>query len=77
MMTVFAGLGTAKSLSDTTIPSGFSTATDLADYREVSGVKQPFAITVNAPGQVVKIALSKVEFNTPLDDAMFSRPAVK
>jgi hypothetical protein len=51
--------------------------TDMADYRDVNGVKQAFAITVTAPGQIVKITLSKVEFNTPIDDAMFSRPAVK
>ena len=51
--------------------------TDMADYREVNGVKQAFAITVTAAGQIVKITLSKVEFNTPIDDAMFSRPAVK
>jgi outer membrane lipoprotein-sorting protein len=43
----------------------------------VNGVKQAFAITITAPGQIVKITLSKVEFNTPIDDAMFSRPAVK
>jgi len=45
MMTVFAGLGTAKSLSDTTIPSGFSTANGARNAQSLTGAMY-FAIVV-------------------------------
>jgi len=51
--------------------------TDASDYRLVDGVKTAFAVTVTGAGQVVTIALNKVEFNTPIDDAVFSRPGAK
>jgi outer membrane lipoprotein-sorting protein len=50
---------------------------DLGDYRAVDGIMQPFSVTVSSPAQRVAITLSKVEVNTALDDAIFSRPAVK
>ena len=50
---------------------------DLGDYRAVDGIKMPFSVTVSSPTQVVAITLSKVEINATLDDAIFSRPAVK
>jgi len=51
--------------------------TDLEDYREIGGIKVPFTLKIVNPMQALKITLAKVEFNTPIDDAMFSRPAVK
>jgi outer membrane lipoprotein-sorting protein len=50
--------------------------TDPSDYRDVDGVKIPFTLVMNNPGQSVTIRLLKVEHNKPLDDALFSR-AVK
>jgi outer membrane lipoprotein-sorting protein len=50
---------------------------DLGDYRAVDGFKLPFSVTVNSPSQTVAITLAKVELNTTLDDAIFSRPAAK
>jgi outer membrane lipoprotein-sorting protein len=50
---------------------------DLADYREVDGVKVPFTINIVSSAQTLAITLTKVEHNKPIDDAMFSRPAVK
>jgi hypothetical protein len=51
--------------------------TDLSDYREADGVKVPFSVTVVNPAQTVTITLAKVEHNKPIDEAMFSRPAIK
>jgi hypothetical protein len=51
--------------------------TDVGDYRVVDGVKTAFSVTVTGAAQTVSITLSKVEFNMPIDDAVFSRPAVK
>jgi outer membrane lipoprotein-sorting protein len=50
---------------------------DMSDYRDVGGYKVPFSITTVNPAQTVKISLANVEHNKPIDDAMFSRPAVK
>lgn len=51
--------------------------TDLSDYRDVDGVKMPFSAAVANPVQTVTITLTKVEHNKPIDEAMFSRPAIK
>jgi outer membrane lipoprotein-sorting protein len=51
--------------------------TEVGDYRVVDGVKTAFSVTVSGPTQTVAIALSKVEFNVPLDESIFSRPGVK
>jgi len=51
--------------------------TDVSDYREVEGMKVPFVVKVATPMQGIAIALTKVEHNKSIDDAMFSRPAAK
>jgi outer membrane lipoprotein-sorting protein len=51
--------------------------TDVSDYRDVDGVKVPFSVTVANSAQTITITLSKVENNKPIDEAMFSRPAIK
>jgi outer membrane lipoprotein-sorting protein len=51
--------------------------TDMSDYRDVDGVKVPFAIAAVNPAQRISITLTKVEHNQPIDESMFSRPAVK
>ncbi len=50
---------------------------ELSDYRTVDGVKTAFTVKVVNPMQTVVVILDKVEHNTPLDDAMFVRPAAK
>ena len=51
---------------------------ELADYREVEGIKIPFVIRTFANGvKQGEIRLEKVEFNVKLDDAMFKMPKGK
>ncbi|RPJ76576.1 MAG: hypothetical protein EHM24_01985 [Acidobacteria bacterium] len=51
--------------------------TDVSDYRDVDGMKVPFVLKVSTPMQGIAIALTKVEHNKPIEDAMFSRPGAK
>lgn len=45
---------------------------DLSDYRDVSGMKVPFAIQMLMGGApVAEIRVQSVEFNTPIADALF------
>jgi hypothetical protein len=50
---------------------------DTSDYRAVDGIKVPFSIHIQNSAQTVGIALTKVEMNKAVDEAMFSKPAVK
>jgi len=48
---------------------------ELSDYREVEGIKIPFLIRSLVNGvQQNEIKLEKVEFNAPIDDALFRMP---
>ena len=51
--------------------------TDLSDYRTVDGVKVPFRIVTSNPAQRLSIAITKVEHNVPLDDALFVKKQVQ
>jgi len=48
---------------------------DFSDYRDVQGVKVPFALVRSRPGQAFTVKFDKVEFNVPVDDSKFVRPA--
>jgi len=48
--------------------------TDLSDFREVDGVKVPFAITASSAIQRSNITITKVEHNSKIDEAQFSKP---
>jgi len=48
--------------------------TEFSDYREVDGVKIPFAIRAMSAVQSSSIVISNVEHNTKIDDALFSKP---
>lgn len=50
---------------------------DTSDYRAVEGVKIPFSLRMQNSAQTVSITIDKVEMNKPIDEAMFSKPAVK
>jgi outer membrane lipoprotein-sorting protein len=49
------------------------------DYEEVNGIYYPFAFETGQKGGTdrVKFTVDKVEQNVPLDDSLFSMPAVK
>lgn len=56
----------------TDVPGGLPIETELSDYREVEGVQVPFLVRVMQSGVVAaELRISKVEFNVPLDDALF------
>jgi zinc protease len=48
--------------------------TEFSDYREVDGVKIPFAIRATSAVQSSSIVISKVEHNAKIDEALFSKP---
>ncbi len=50
---------------------------DFSDYRDVDGVKVPFAQTIVNAMQTITVTLQSVEHNKPIDDAMFSKPVAK
>ncbi len=47
---------------------------DLSDYRVVDGIKIPFALKVSSAAQSFSIAVTKVEHNVKIDEAVFLRP---
>ncbi len=49
--------------------------TELSDYREVDGVKIPFKVKVSSAVQNFTLTVTKVEHNTKIDEALFSKPA--
>lgn len=48
---------------------------EFSDYRDVDGVKIPFRMTATSAVQNFTITITKVEHNTKIDDALFSKPA--
>ena len=48
--------------------------TDLSDFRDVDGVKVPFAVTASSAVQHSTITITKVEHNTKIDESLFSKP---
>jgi outer membrane lipoprotein-sorting protein len=58
----------------TTTPMG-AAEQELSDYRDVEGLKMPFKITSTVGGVPrVSIAITKIEINPAIDDAMFRMP---
>ena len=51
------------------------TQIDFSDYRDVSGIKIPFRLTVTWLDGLEKIELSDVQVNVPIDAARFAKPA--
>ena len=49
---------------------------DYSDYRDVQGVKVPFTVKSTQPNVVVTHTADSVEFNVPMDNSRFVRPAV-
>jgi outer membrane lipoprotein-sorting protein len=46
---------------------------DMSDYRTVAGIKSPFLMVNTNSQQVLTIKLEKVEYNVPIDDAVFGK----
>ena len=47
---------------------------DVSDFRDVDGVKVPFAIKVSSTVQNYTVAVSAVEHNVAIEDAIFNKP---
>jgi hypothetical protein len=52
----------------------FEQTTDLLDYRDVDGLKIPFLVKSTSAVQNSTIVITKVEHNTRIDEALFSKP---
>ena len=54
-----------------------ATTITFADWREINGVKFPFAIEEerDAPGQTFVFYTKKIEVNVPMEDGIFRRPS--
>jgi outer membrane lipoprotein-sorting protein len=48
--------------------------TELSDYRDVDGIKLPFALSTSSSAQSYTIAISKIEHNTAIDPKLFVKP---
>jgi len=48
---------------------------EVSDYRDVNGIKVPFRMRTTSSVQTVTIALTTVEHNVKVDEALFRKPA--
>lgn len=53
----------------------YTTKVDMDDYRDVEGMMVPFRMKRTEKGSVIKIRLTQVKNNLPIDDEMFIKPA--
>jgi outer membrane lipoprotein-sorting protein len=51
--------------------------TEFSDYRDVDGIKVAFAVRSASAVQSSSVTITKVEHNTKIDDALFSKPAAE
>jgi len=67
----------ARAVTRIPLPSGtlVDQVSSPSDYRVVDGVKVPFVVAVETPGQVLTIRLEKVSHNVSIDEALFRKPA--
>jgi hypothetical protein len=47
---------------------------DYADYRPVDGIEAPYRITLHRADQVYTVAVSRIEWNAPVNDSVFDFP---
>ena len=50
---------------------------DYADYRRVEGVEAPYRITLHRAGRSYTVAVSRIEWNAPVNDSVFDFPNSK
>jgi zinc protease len=57
-------------------PGNVETEEEFFDFRDVSGLKVPFLAVVRVDGEeTVRRTVNRIEFNLPLDSALFTRPS--
>ena len=61
--------------SEETDEGQFTVRLDMGDYRSVDGMMFPFRMKRTEKGSVIKIRLTQVKDNLPIDDEMFAKPA--
>jgi outer membrane lipoprotein-sorting protein len=65
-----------RSIETYTKPEGTSTVKlDMDDYRPVDGMMIPFRMRRTEKGAVIRIKLTQVKNNLPIDDEMFAKPS--
>ena len=47
---------------------------DYADYRPIDGIVAPYRITLHRAGHVYTVAVSRIEWNAPVNDSVFDFP---
>ena len=62
---------TATTVNSPQLGGDVEQTTELSDYRTVDGVKVAFRVVTSNPAQTLTIAMTKVEHNVAIDDAMF------
>jgi len=50
---------------------------DYADYRQVDGIEAPYRITLRRAGHTYTVAVSRIEWNAPVNDSVFNFPNSK
>ena len=50
---------------------------DYADYRRVDGIEMPYRITLRRAGRAYTVAVSRIEWNAPVNDSVFDFPNSK
>jgi len=50
---------------------------DYADYRRVDGIEMPYRITPRRAGRAYTVAVSRIEWNAPVNDSVFDFPNSK
>ncbi len=48
---------------------------DFSDYRDAGGVKVPFTVRTAGPRESSTVRYSRIQFNAPVDEGKFGRPA--
>jgi outer membrane lipoprotein-sorting protein len=51
--------------------------TEFSDYRDVDGIKVAFSVRATSAVQTSTVVITKVEHNTKIDEALFSKPAAE
>lgn len=51
--------------------------TVFSDYRDVTGLKRPFAITQTTAQFTARLTFTEIKQNVPVDDAMFKKPGLQ
>ncbi len=70
-----SGLLVKNVMKVTTAMGELDVETEVADYRDIEGIKTPFRITQTGAGPVMVFTIQKLEYNVPIPDSRFALPA--